>query len=38
MHIPNGLIRVQRIGLQAPIHDTAFAYGQTISTTTDDEQ
>ena len=38
MHIPNGLIWVQRTGIQAPIHDTAFTYGRTISTTTDDEQ
>ena len=36
MHIPNGLIRVQRTGIQAPIHDTAFTYGRTSSTTTDD--
>ena len=36
MHILNGLIWVQRIGIQAPIHDIAFTYGRTISTTTDD--
>ena len=36
MHIPNGLIWVQRTGIQAPIHDTAFTYGRTSSTTTDD--
>ena len=35
MHIPNGLIWVQRTGIQAPIHDTSFAYCWTISTTTD---
>ena len=38
MHIPNGLIRVQRIGIQAPIHGTSFTYGRTISTTTDEGQ
>ena len=36
MHILNGLIRVQRIGIQAPIHDTIFTYCRTISITTDD--
>ena len=32
----NGLIWVQRTDIQAPIHDTAFTYGRTISTTTDE--
>ena len=36
MHIPNGLIWVKHIGIQAPIHDIAFTYDRTISTTTDD--
>ena len=36
MYILNGLIRVQRTGIQALIHDTAFTYGRTSSTTTDD--
>ena len=26
MHILNGLIRVQRTGIQAPIHDTTFTF------------
>ena len=38
MHIPNSLIWVQHIDIQAPIHDTTFTYGRTISTTMDEEQ
>ena len=32
----NDLIQVQRIGIQAPIHDTTFTYGRMSSTTMDD--
>ena len=32
VHIQNGLIRVQRTDIQAPMHDTAFTHGRAIST------